>query len=183
MKIDLWYTFSDYLHGRRLGLGFGAIEPGSHWTCAFQSIPNCCVSQREHAGRKTDVRDCEWIEDLPSHGLLKGSFIPPEPTRDKRDLTRYRKSLIDERTREIHRSQKLLESANLNLSSVATDIMGVSGKAMLEGILSGSADPEVLSDLANGRLRRNLPLPREALQGCFRPHHRFLHHEWGGGSL
>jgi len=92
-------------------------------------------------GRKTDVKDCEWIADLLSHGLLKGSFIPPEPVRDLRDLTRYRKSLMDERIREINRLQKLLESANIKLSSVASDILGVSGKAMLEALVSGNASP------------------------------------------
>lgn len=125
-------------------------------------------------GKKTDIKDCEWIADLLSHGLLKGSFIPPQPIRDLRDLTRYRKSLSDERTREINRLQKLLETANIKLSSVATDVMGVSGKAMLEAILSGSTDPKVLADLAKGRLRNKLSLLKEALQGRFRPHHRFL---------
>lgn len=125
-------------------------------------------------GKKTDAKDCEWIADLLAHGLLKGSFIPPEPIRDLRDLTRYRKSLSDERTREINRLQKLLESANIKLSSVATDVIGVSGRAMLEAILSGSSDPEVLADLARGKLRKKLPLLREALQGRLRPHHRFM---------
>lgn len=125
-------------------------------------------------GRKTDVRDCEWIADLLSHGLLKGGFIPPEPIRDLRDLTRYRKSLTDERVREMNRLQKLLESANIKLSSVATDVMGLSGKAMLEALISGSTDPVVLADLARGKLRKKLPLLREALQGRFRLHHRFL---------
>jgi transposase len=125
-------------------------------------------------GKKTDVKDCEWIADLLAHGLLKGSFIPPEPIRDLRDLTRYRKSLSDERTREINRLQKLLETANIKLSSVATDVMGASGKAMLEALLSGSTDPAVLADLAKGRLRNKLSLLKEALEGRFRPHHRFL---------
>jgi len=125
-------------------------------------------------GRKTDVKDCEWIAEVLCHGLVKGSFIPPEPIRDLRDLTRYRRSLTDERTREINRLQKLLESANIKLSSVATDVMGVSGKAMLEAILSGSTNLEALADLAKGRLRKKLPLLREALQGRFRPHHRFM---------
>lgn len=125
-------------------------------------------------GRKTDVKDCEWIADVLAHGLVKGSFIPPEPIRDLRDLTRYRKSLIDERVREINRLQKLLESANIKLASVATDILGVSGKAMLEAILSGSTNPGILAELAKGRLRKKLPLLKEALQGRFRPHHRFM---------
>lgn len=125
-------------------------------------------------GRKTDVKDCEWIADLLSHGLLKGSFIPPEPIRDLRDLTRYRKSLTDERVREINRLQKLLETANIKLASVATDVMGVSGKAMMEALLSGNTDPEVLADLARGKLRKKLPLLKQALEGCFRHHHRFM---------
>ncbi len=125
-------------------------------------------------GRKTDVKDCEWIADLLSHGLLKGSFIPPEPIRDLRDLTRYRKSLSDERVREVNRLQKLLESANIKLSCVATDVMGVSGRAMLEALLGGKTDPEALADLARGKLRKKLPLLREALHGRFRPHHQFL---------
>lgn len=125
-------------------------------------------------GRKTDVKDCEWIADLLSHGLLKGSFIPPEPIRDLRDLTRYRKSLSDERVREVNRLQKLLESANIKLSCVATDVMGVSGRAMMEALLGGKTDPQALADLARGKLRKKLPLLKEALCGRFRPHHQFL---------
>ena len=101
-------------------------------------------------------------------------LFPPEDIRDLRDLTRYRKSLIDERVREINRLHKLLETANIKLSSVATDVMGVSGMAMLEALLSGDTDPEVLADLARGKLRKKLPLLREALEGRFRPHHRFM---------
>lgn len=125
-------------------------------------------------GRKTDVKDCEWIADLLSHGLLKGSFIPSRPIRDLRDLTRYRKSLIEERIRQVNRLQKLLESANIKLSSVATDVMGASGRAMLQALLHGSTDPNILADLAKGRLRKKLPLLRQALEGRFRPHHRFM---------
>lgn len=125
-------------------------------------------------GRKTDVKDCEWIAELLSHGLLKGSFIPPRPIRDLRELTRYRKSLIDERVREVNRLQKLLESANIKLSSVATDVMGASGRAMLQALLHGRTEPKVLADLAKGRLRKKLSLLRQALEGRFRPHHRFM---------
>jgi transposase len=125
-------------------------------------------------GRKTDVKDCEWIAELLSHGLLKGSFIPPEPLRDLRDLTRYRKSLTDERIREVNRLHKLLETANIKLASVATDVMGVSGRTMLEALLSGNTDPQVLADLARGKLRKKLPLLQQALEGRFRPHQRFL---------
>src|SRR4030042_97972 len=125
-------------------------------------------------GRKTDVKDCEWIADLLSHGLLKGSFIPPEPIRDLRDLTRYRKSLTDERVREVNRLQKFLEAANIKLSSVATDVMGTSGRAMLGALPAGSTDPQVLSELAKGRLRQKLPELRKALEGRFRSHHGFM---------
>jgi transposase len=125
-------------------------------------------------GRKTDVRDCEWIADLLAHGLLKGSFIPPKPIRDLRDLTRYRKSLMDERVREVNRLHKLLQSANIKLSSVATDVMGASGRAMLEALLEGSTDPQVLAELARGKLRNKLPELKKALQGRFRDHHRFM---------
>jgi transposase len=125
-------------------------------------------------GRKTDVKDGEWIADLLCHGLLRGSFIPPEPIRDLRDLTRYRKSLTDERVREVNRLQKFLEAANIKLSSVANDVMGASGRAMLEALTAGSTDPQVLSELAKGRLRKKLPELRKALEGRFRPHHRFM---------
>ena len=125
-------------------------------------------------GRKTDVKDCEWIADLLAHGLLKGSFVPDQDMRDLRDLTRYRKSLTDERVRDINRLQKLLETANIKLSSVASDVMGVSGRAMIEALISGNTDPEVLADLAKGKLRKKLSLLREALNGRFRPHHQFM---------
>ena len=125
-------------------------------------------------GHKTDVKDCEWIGDLLAHGLLKGSFIPPQEIRDLRDLTRYRKSITDERVREVNRLQKILETANIKLSSVATDVMGVSGRALLAALIAGNTDPEALADLAKGKLRKKLPLLREALQGRFRPHHQFM---------
>jgi transposase len=125
-------------------------------------------------GRKTDVTDCEWIADLLAHGLLKGSFIPPQPIRELRDLTRYRKSLIDERVREMNRLHKLLQAANLKLSSVASDVMGMSGRMMLEALLGGNTDPEVLANLARGKLRKKLPELKKALHGRFSTHHRFI---------
>lgn len=125
-------------------------------------------------GRKTDVTDCEWIADLLAHGLLKGSFIPPKPIRELRDLTRYRKSLIDERVREVNRLHKLLQSANLKLSSVASDVMGMSGRKMMEALLEGNTDPEALADLAKGKLRKKLPELRKALEGRFSAHHRLI---------
>jgi len=125
-------------------------------------------------GRKTDVQDCVWIAQLLEHGLLRGSFVPPAPIRELRDLTRYRKVLIQDRTREANRLHKLLEDAGIKLASVATDILGVSGRAMLEALVRGTTDPEVLAELARGKLRAKLPALRLALRGRFRPHHAFL---------
>jgi len=119
------------------------------------------------------VKDCEWIADLLSHGLLRGSFIPPEPIRDLRDLTRYRKSLTDERVREVNRLQSFWKQPISNfLRSNRRD--GVSGRAMLEALTAGSTDPQVLSELAKGRLRKKLPELKKALEGRFRSHHRFM---------
>ena len=125
-------------------------------------------------GRKTDVKDAEWIADLVRHGLLQPSFIPPQPIRDLRELTRYRKALIQQRAQEANRLQKILESANLKLAAVATDVLGKSGRQMLEHLLGGEQDPEVLAELARGRLRAKLPALRQALEGRVRPHHRVL---------
>jgi transposase len=125
-------------------------------------------------GRKTDISDCAWIAQLLEHGLLRGSFVPPAPIRELRDLTRYRKGHIQDRTREANRLHKFLEDANIKLSSVATDVLGVSGRAMLEALVSGTTDAAVLADLARGRLRQKLPALRQALSGRFRSHHAFL---------
>jgi len=125
-------------------------------------------------GRKTDVHDSEWIADLLRHGLLQGSFIPPAPIRALRELTRYRKVLVAQRADEVNRVQKLLEGANVKLASVATDVLGVSGRAMLAALLEGQEDPEALAELARGRLRKKLPELRRALEGRVQPHHRIL---------
>ena len=125
-------------------------------------------------GRKTDVRDAEWLAGLLQHGLLKASFIPPALQRDLRDLTRYRTTLVQERTRVINRVQKALEGANIKLSSVASDTLGVSGRAILKGLIQGQEDPAVLAGLAKGRLRNKKADLEQALTGFFRPHHRFL---------
>jgi len=123
---------------------------------------------------KTDVSDAEWIADLLRHGLLRGSFIPSAQQRVLRDLTRYRTQLIDERTREVNRVQKVLEDANIKLASVATDIMGVSGRAILEQLLQGQTDAATLAELAKGRLREKRELLEKALTGMLKPHHRFM---------
>ena len=125
-------------------------------------------------GRKTDVSDSAWLAQLGAHGLVRGSFVPPEPIRELRDLTRTRTAITRERGREVQRLEKLLEDAGIKLSSVATDIMGVSGRAMLQSLIDGQRDPAQLAELAKRRLRSKIPALTEALTGRFREHHAFL---------
>jgi transposase len=125
-------------------------------------------------GRKTDVRDAEWIADLLQHGLLRPSFVPPAPQREVRELTRYRTSLSEERSRLINRLQKTLEDTNIKLASVASDVMGRSARDILAALLAGEVDPSVLAELARGRMRAKRDLLEQALQGLLKPHHRFL---------
>ena len=127
-------------------------------------------------GRKTDVSDAAWLADLGAHGLLRASFVPPEPIRQLRDLTRARTHITQGRTREIQRLEKLLESAGIKLSSVATDITGVSGRLMLQALIdsNGTADPAVMADLAKRRMRSKIPVLTEALNGRFTAHHAFM---------
>jgi transposase len=125
-------------------------------------------------GRKTDVKDAQWIAELLQHGLLKASFIPPAPQRDLRELVRYRIHLIDERAREVNRVHKVLEDANLKLSAVATDIMGVSAREMLSAIIAGQDDPAALAQLARGRMRPKIAELERALSGRIRDSHRLL---------
>jgi transposase len=125
-------------------------------------------------GRKTDVKDCQWIAELLQHGLLKASFVPPPPIRALRDLTRQRTQLVGEKTAVANRIQKVLEDANIKLASVATDVLGASGRDMLEALCGGETDPEKLADLARKRLREKIPQLRLALAGRVTEHHRFL---------
>ena len=125
-------------------------------------------------GRKTDVGDAAWLCELLEHGLLRGSFVPPPAIRELRDLTRYRKRLIQAHTAEAQRIHKTLEDASIRLGSVASDVLGASGRAMLRALLAGERDPRVLAELARGRLRSKLPELREALAGRFDAHHALL---------
>lgn len=125
-------------------------------------------------GRKTDVKDSEWLAQLLECGLLRASFVPPPPIRELRDLTRYRVQQVRDRAREVNRLCKVLEDTGLKLTSVVTDVMGASGRAMLAALVEGTTDPTVLAELARGRLRKKLPELRRALQGRFRRHHAFL---------
>ena len=122
-------------------------------------------------GRKTDVEDSAWICQLLEHGLVRPSFVPPKPIRELRDLTRYRKAQIEERTREIQRLDKVLQDAGIKLTSVASETLGVSARLMLEALMAGTHDPAVLANLAKGKLRTKLPQLREALEGRFRTEH------------
>ena len=125
-------------------------------------------------GRKTDVQDAQWIAELFQHGLIRPSFIPERFQRELRDLTRTRTTLTDERSAVVNRLHKVLQDANLKLSSVATDVLGVSGRAMLEAIVAGATDPEALAALAKGRLRQKEEALQRALTGKVTAHHQTL---------
>ncbi len=125
-------------------------------------------------GRKTDVKDAEWIADLLQHGLLRASFVPPRPQRELRDLTRYRSSLAADRARLVNRIQKTLEDTNIKLASVASDITGHSGRAILKAMLEGEQNPQKLAELARGRMKEKREQLAQALQGTLGDHHRFL---------
>jgi transposase len=154
---------------------------GLYWQPAFNLLEGqfeLLVVNAQHIkavpGRKTDVRDAEWIADLLEHGLLTSSFIPPMAQRELRDLTGHRVSLVEDRARVVNRLQKVLEDTNIKLGDVATDILGKSARAMLDCMLGGQTDPHVLAELARGRLRAKRAELEQALVGVFKPHHRFL---------
>jgi len=154
---------------------------GVYWKPVYyvlEELFTCLLVNPAHVskvpGRKTDVRDGEWLAQLLEHGLLRGSFVPPVPIRELRDLTRYRHVLVQDRTREANRLHKVLTDAGIQLASVASNVLGTSGRAMLAALIEGTSDPETLADLAQGKLRRKLPALRDALAGHFRGHHAFL---------
>jgi transposase len=147
------------------------------WNILEDSIKLILVNARHIKnvpGRKTDVKDCDWIAQLLQHGLLRASFVPDRPQRELRDLTRHRSQLVAEQTRAANRIHKTLEDANIKLGSVATDILGVSGQDMIRALIGGQDDPNQLAELARGRLREKLPALREALRGHLSDHHRFM---------
>jgi transposase len=125
-------------------------------------------------GRKTDIKDAQWIAELLQHGLLRPSFIPPPAQRELRDLTRHRSNFIRARSVLVNRVQQVLESANIKLAAVATDVLGVSGRAMLEQLVAGNTDARVMAELAKGRMRGKRELLEQALTGRVKPHHRFV---------
>jgi transposase len=125
-------------------------------------------------GRKTDVKDCDWISDLARHGLIAKSFVPPKPIRELRDLTRYRRKLVQVQAAERNRLIKLLESADIKLAGVASDVFGVSGRAMLRALIEGEETPDEMAQHARGRMRRKIKALARALDGRLEEHHRFL---------
>ena len=147
------------------------------WHILETSVTLLLVNPRDVAqvpGRKTDVSDAEWIAQLLQCGLLRGSFVPPRPVRELRDLTRSRTTLEQQRAAVVNRIHKVLEDANIKLGTVATDITGVSGRAILEALVKGERDPTALAALAKGRLRKKLAALRDAVTGHVTDHHRFL---------
>ena len=141
---------------------------------AFEIVVANAQHVKKVPGRKTDVKDAEWIADLLCHGLLRPSFVPPSPIRELRDLTRYRRKLVESRTAERNRLLKLLETANIKLANVATDVFGVSGLLMLHTLVEGKATAQEMAELAKKQLRKKIPELELALEGKVEEHHRFL---------
>jgi transposase len=179
MTVDL-LALSDWLLAH--GVTHVAMEStGEYWKPVFNMLESdfhVLLVNAAHIkgvpGRKTDVNDAEWIADLLKHGLLKASFVPPLGQRELRDLTRHRSNFVRERVNLANRVQKVLESANIKLASVATDVLGVSGRAMLAALIVGQASPAAMAELAKGRLRETREPLAKALEGRVQAHHRFV---------
>jgi transposase len=170
----------DWLVAEEVSL-VGMESTGVYWKPVYYVLEDameCWVLNARHLknvpGKKTDVADAEWICQLVEHGLVRPSFVPPKEIRELRNLTGYRRAQIEERSREAQRLDKILQDAGVKLSSVASHILGVSGRAMLEALVSGSTDPDILAELAKGVLRKKIPALRDALEGRFGPHHGLL---------
>ncbi len=167
-------------------LSFGVIQvamesTGEYWKPIYNILEEnfevLLVNARhikQIPGRKTDVMDAEWIAELLQHGLLRGSFIPPVGQRELRELTCHRTNFVRERATLVNRVQKTLESANIKLGNVASNVMGVSGRAMLEALINGTSSPAEMAELAKGRLREKRQQLDKALEGRVKPHHRFV---------
>jgi transposase len=170
----------DWLVGQRVSR-VGMESTGVYWKPVFfmlEDAVECWLLNAWHLkkvpGRKSDVSDAQWIAQLIECGLVRPSLVPPQPIRQLRDLTRYRATLIHERTREVQRLHAVLEDAGIKLDCVATDIMGVSGRSMIEALIGGQRDPVQLADLARTKLRIKIPALQEALTGRFSDHHGFM---------
>jgi transposase len=159
----------------------GMESTGVYWRPVYyllEDATECWLLNARHLknvpGKKTDVQDAEWICQLVEHGLVRPSFVPPKPIRELRNLTRYRKAQIEERTREVQRLDKVLQDAGVKLSSVASDLQGKSARAMLAALVAGERDPQVLAELARGTMRKKIPDLEHALVGRFGAHHALL---------
>ena len=174
LRLRAWLVDADCTHV--------ALEStGSYWKPIYNILEgyvDLTLANPQHVkglpGRKTDVGDAEWLADLLRHGLIRASFVPPKSQRELRELTRYRKSLIQQRAAEANRIQKVLEGANIKLASVATDITGKSSRAMLKALCEGTTDTALMADFAQGRMRHKIPALKEALDGAMGDHQRFL---------
>jgi transposase len=173
-------TLADWLRSFAVTV-VGMESTGVYWRAVYYLLEDefeCRLYNARHLrhvpGRKSDVQDAEWGCQLVEHGLVRASFVPPRPLRELRDLVRYRKAKIQERTREVQRVEKTLQDAGIKLSSVASEVLGVSARKMLDALISGTHDPEILAELAKGALRKKIPALREALQGRFTGHHALL---------
>ena len=168
---------------RQNGCRHVAMEStGVYWKPVYNILEGVCeqvmVVNAQHVknvpGRKTDVKDAEWIADLLTHGLLRASFVPPQQIRELRDLTRYRQKLVEQEADQCNRIQKMLEGSNIKLASVVTDVLGTSGREMLEALAKGETDVEKLANMARGRMRQKIPQLQEALQGVLSETQRWL---------
>jgi len=174
LKLADWLTAAGCTH-------IAMESTGVYWRPVYQILEGAfqlLLVNAQHVkmvpGRKTDIKDCQWIAQLLEHGLLRSSFVPPAPLRELRELTRYRRQLIEEHTREVNRVHKLLETANIKLGDVASDVFGASGRAMLKALIAGERDAATLADLARGLLRKKEAQLREALLGRVTDHHIFM---------
>lgn len=179
MTVDL-LALRDWLAARRVSV-VGMESTGVFWRPVFYLLEDafdCQLLNARHLhnvpGRKTDVADAQWIAQLVEHGLVRPSFVPPKPIRELRELTRYRKTLLEERSRCAQRLDRQLQDAGVKLSSVASDVLGKSGRDMLHALVSGTRDGQVLAELARGTLRRKIPQLTAALTGHFGPTHALL---------
>lgn len=173
-------TLADWLRSWAVTV-VGMESTGVYWRAIYYLLEDefeCQLFNARHLrhvpGRKSDVQDAEWGCQLIEHGLVRTSFVPPRPLRELRDLVRYRKAKIQERGREVQRVEKTLQDAGIKLSSVASEVLGKSARLMLDAMISGTHDPEVLAELAKGALRKKIPALKEALEGRFTGHHALL---------
>src|SRR5713101_8903994 len=174
LRLQAWLMEAQCTHA-------GMESTGVYWQPVFNVLEGACtvvLANAQHIkavpGRKTDVKDCEWLAELLAHGLIRASFIPPPAIRELRDLTRHRKSLIRDRVKATNRVHKLLETANIKLANVVADVLRVSGRAMLNALVAGERDPTRLAGLARGSLTPKVKQLAEALRGRFSAHHAFL---------